>query len=99
MCCAIALLGVLGPRALIVFWWLVDPARWSATFNDQVLLPALGFLFLPWTTVMYVLFWAVGGLPPIGWLFVGLGVVLDLGTYGGGAFGNKDTVQSYYRQS
>jgi hypothetical protein len=98
MCCAIAFLGILGPRALIVFWWLVDPTRWSVTFNNQVLLPALGFVFLPWTTIMYVLFWSPSGLPLLGWLFVILGVVADLGTYGGGAFGNRDRVQSYYRQ-
>ena len=99
MCCAIAFLGILGPRALLVFWWLVDPARWAATFNDQVLLPALGFVFLPWTTFMYVLFWTPTGLPALGWLLVALGVVLDAGTYGGGAFGNREKVQSYYRQS
>ena len=60
MCCAFALLAILGPRALIFFWWLADPARWSVTFNNQVLVPVLGFVFLPWTTVMYVVFW---GLP------------------------------------
>jgi hypothetical protein len=89
---------MLGPRALIVFWWLVDPARWSLVFNGQILLPLLGFLFLPWTTILYVAMWTVGGLEPIGWLLIGLGVVLDVGTYGGGAFGNKDKVQSYYQQ-
>ena len=99
MCCAIAVLGILGPRALIVFWWLVEPARWGVTFNDQVLLPVLGFVFLPWTTIMYVLFWAAGGLEPLGWLFVVLGLVADIGTYGGGAFGNRERVQSYYRDS
>lgn len=97
MCCAIAVLGILGPRALIVFWWLMDPARWAVTFNDQVLLPALGFLFLPWTTIMYVLFWTAGGIEPLGWVFIGLAVVADIGTYGGGLLGNKDKVQSYYR--
>ena len=99
MCCALALLGILGPRALIVVWWLAEPARWSVTFNNQVLLPALGFVFLPWTTIMYVLVWTQSGLQPGGWLLVGLGVFLDIGTYGGGAFGNKDKVQSYYKQS
>ncbi len=54
MCCGIAILGILGPRALIFFWWLMDPARWSVTFGGEALLPALGFLFLPWTTIMYV---------------------------------------------
>jgi hypothetical protein len=97
MCCGIALLGIIGPRAAILFWWLTDPARWALTFSNSALLPALGFLFLPWTTIMYVLFWATGGLSLIGWLFVGLGLLADLGTYGGGAFGNKDKVQTYYR--
>jgi hypothetical protein len=98
MCCAIAVLGILGPRALILFWWLTDPVRWGLVFNNQILLPALGFLFLPWATLMYVLFWTATGLPFAGWVFVALGVLLDIGTYGGGAFGNRDRVQSYYKQ-
>ena len=98
MCCAIAFLGLLGPRALILFWWLVDPTRWSVTFGGSFLLPALGFVFLPWTTIMYVLFWAAGGLSLLGWVFVGLAFVLDIGTYGGGFFGNRDRVSSYYKQ-
>jgi hypothetical protein len=97
MCCAIALLGILGPRVAIVFWWLTDPARWALVFNNQGLVPALGFVFLPWTTIMYVLVWSVGGLSPLGWIFVGIAVVLDLGTYGGGAFGNRDRARSYYQ--
>jgi hypothetical protein len=97
MCCAFALLAFLGPRALIFFWWLADPTRWSVTFNNQVLVPILGFVFLPWTTVMYVIFWGPTGLQPLGWIFVGLGLLLDIGSYGGGAF-NRDRMQGYYRQ-
>ena len=97
MCCAITVLALLGPRALIIFWWLVDPARWNVTFGSA-LIPILGFLFLPWTTIMYVLFWSVGGLDFVGWLFVALALVLDIGTYTGGAYGNRDQV-SNYRQS
>ena len=99
MCCGLAVLGILGPRALIVFWWLVDPARWALIFNNSILLPALGLVFLPWTTVTYVLVWSPTGVPFIGWLLILLGVVLDIGTYGGGAFGNKDQIQSYYKES
>jgi hypothetical protein len=95
MCCGIAILGLIGPRALAIFWWLVDPARWNLTFGGGMLVPILGFLFLPWTTVMYVLFWTTGGLSLIGWLFVALAFVADLATYGGGAFGNRDRVSSY----
>ena len=95
MCCALALLGLLGPRALLLFSWLIDPVRWNVAFNGQVLLPVLGFLFLPWTTLMFVLFSTVGGLDTVGWLFVALGVVLDVGTYGGGV-GNRGRIQSSY---
>ena len=96
MCCAVAVLGILGPRFFIVWWWLTDPARWNVVFGGA-LVPILGFLFVPWTTIMYVLVWAAGGLSLGGWLLVGLGLLVDLGTYGGGAFGNKDRVQSSYR--
>jgi hypothetical protein len=95
--CVVALLGLIGPRVLIVAWWLADQARWTTTFSGGLLLPALGFLFLPWTTVMYVLMWSTGGLSLFGWLLVGLGLLADLGTYGGGAFGNKEKVSSYYK--
>lgn len=95
VCCAIAVLGVLGPRALIIFWWLVDPARWNVVFSGGFLLPALGFVFLPWTTIMYVLFWTVGGLDFLGWIFIALAFVLDIGTYGGGAYGNRERIPNY----
>jgi hypothetical protein len=98
VCCAIAILGLIGPRALIIFWWLVDPARWSVTFGGSPVLPVLGLLFLPWTTVMYVLFWTVGGLSFFGWLVVALAFVLDIGTWGGGFFGNRERVTSYYKE-
>ena len=45
-------------------------------------LPFLGLIFLPWTTLMYVLVDAPhGGIPFAGWFLVGLGVVLDLSSY------------------
>jgi len=95
MSCFIALLGVIAPRVLIVIWWLVDPSRWTATFNTQ-LVPALGFVFLPWTTIFFVLFSSSGSLTGLGWVFVVLGLIGDVGTYGGGILGNKDKI-SYYK--
>lgn len=95
MCCAITVLALLGPRALGIFWWLVDPARWNVVFGGSALLPILGLIFLPWTTIAYVLFWTAGGLDFIGWVVVALAFVLDIGTYSGGAYGNKDQVSNY----
>ena len=52
--CLFIILLFFGPRTVIVFWWLVQPLRWDATFHS-FLLPFLGFLFLAWSTLMYVL--------------------------------------------
>jgi hypothetical protein len=82
-----------GPRLISIVWYLLDQARWAATF-DSFLIPLLGFLFLPWTLVMYVL---VGpGIEGGEWLLVGLGVLADALSWGGGAretrrYGMKST--------
>jgi hypothetical protein len=82
-----------GPRLITIIWYLLDQARWSATF-DGLLIPILGFLFLPWTLVMYVL---VGpGVEGGEWLLVGLGLLADALSWGGGAretrrYGMKST--------
>lgn len=92
MCCLVTLFVVLGPRAVILFWWLTDQVRWALTFNDQWLLPLLGFLFLPWTTMAYVLVWSAGGLDGTAWLVVGLALLIDLASYGGSVFTNRDRI-------
>jgi hypothetical protein len=44
-----------------------------------------GFLFLPYTAVMWALAYAEGsGVNGIGWLLVGLGALADLGSWAGG---------------
>ena len=88
MCLLFAILAVLGPRALIFFWWLLEPARWSVTFQSAVV-PLIGFLFLPWTTIMYVLVFP-GGIEGLDWLWLGLGLFADIASYGGSAWGNRD---------
>ena len=97
MNCMIALFGLILPRAIGVFWWLTDPTRWTAVFGSGVLIPVLGILFLPWTTVMYVFFWRSEGIDLIGWIVIAIAFVGDIGTYGGGFLGNRDRVESYYR--
>ena len=82
MCCIVALGALIGPRVAIVAWWLLDPARWALAFSSA-LLPILGFILLPWTTLVYV--WiAPGGIDTIGLVFLVLAVIVDVGAYGGG---------------
>ena len=88
--CLFILLLVLGPRAVIVVWWILAPLLWSATFGT-FLLPFLGFLFLPWTTLMYVLV-APGGLVGLDYLWLALALLADLASHAGsGVYGRRRT--------
>lgn len=84
--CLLALLGAAAPRlALIVMWLFTDLL--SRTF-DSFILPLLGFIFLPLTTVIYV-FVSPGGLGTFDWILLAVGVLIDLGSYGSGAYGRR----------
>ena len=94
MCLFLTLL-LLGPRAAIIFWWLIEPLRWSLVFETMpFLVPLLGFLFLPWTTLMYVVV-GIGGVTGWDWLWIGLAVFADIATYAGGAVGGRGRVPGY----
>ena len=90
MCCFWTALVFLGPRAGILIWWLINPVRWQITFPSFIW-PLLGFLFLPWATLMYVLV-APGGVIGFDWVWLGLAVVADIGMYAGGGYGNRDRI-------
>jgi hypothetical protein len=84
MGCLFAILAALSPRLALVLVWiftnLVDRAF------EGFLLPLLGLIFLPYTTLFYVLAYRpVVGVSGWGWFFVFLGLLFDLGSYGGGA--------------
>jgi hypothetical protein len=50
--------------------WLARPALMDAAFSTFII-PCLGFLFLPFTTLMYVfLIQGVGGLQGLDWLWL-----------------------------
>lgn len=93
MCCVFATLVFLGPRVGILIWWLVEPLRWQLAFNSFVW-PILGVIFLPWTTLMYVMV-APGGVTGFNWFWVILAVVADIASYSGSVYGNRDRIPSY----
>ena len=93
MCCVAALLLLAGPRAGILVWWLVDQVRWNLAF-DTFILPFLGFLFLPWTTLMYVLVFQ-GGVEGFDWVWVGIGLMLDVSSWAGGGYTNRGRTSRY----
>jgi len=70
---------------------LLQPVRWQLTF-DSFIWPLLGFLFMPWTTLMYAAI-SLNGLQGFDWLWIGLAVVADLGMYAGGGYGNRERIR------
>ena len=46
MFCFITSLFLLGPRAAIVIWWILQPARWDMAFSGW-LWPVIGFFVAP----------------------------------------------------
>ena len=87
--CLVIFALIFSPRLVMLIWWLLDMARWSATF-DNVIVPILGFVLTPWTTLMYVLV-APGGVAGLDWLWLGIAVLVDLGSIGGGAARRRAT--------
>jgi len=76
---------LLFPRVALVLMWLFSHYLQRA-FHGGLLVPLLGFIFLPLTTIVYA--WEINnGLPMEGlnlfWLVIA--VVVDLGGLGGGA--------------
>ena len=88
MCCLFTTLLLLGPRVAGAIWWLVQPVRWQTAFNGSWLWPVLGLIFVPWLTLMYVLV-APGGIVGFDWVWLGLALVGDIGSYSGGGYGNR----------
>ncbi|MET1231663.1 MAG: hypothetical protein ABWY52_02285 [Candidatus Limnocylindrales bacterium] len=87
MCCLLGILAILGPRAAILVWWIADQARWNLAF-ENFLVPLLGFIFLPWVTLAYVLVYP-GGVEGFDWIWLGLALLIDVGSWFGGGWKNR----------
>jgi hypothetical protein len=86
--CLLALLGAVSPRLALVLVWLLTNLVDRAFTSFAV--PLLGLIFLPFTTLFYVLAYRPGvGLSGLGWAVVVIGVLLDLGEYGSGGYANR----------
>ena len=88
MCCFLASLFMLGPRAAILVWWLIQPFRWDETF-DTLLWPLAGFLVAPWTTLMYVAVYPAG-IEGFDYIWLVAGIAMDVFTWFGGGYTNRN---------
>ena len=95
MGCLFIIFGSLFPRFGVLFIWLARPVYFTAAFGNTLLWPILGIIFLPFTTLMYVLLWSSTGLTGFDWFWLALAVILDIGHMGGSAYANRDKVPGY----
>lgn len=89
MPCLLALLAVAFPRVAIVLLWLFT-SFFTGVYNN-IIIPILGFLFLPLTLIVYTYLEKThgGALTTQGLIFVFIAVIIDLGLLGGGWSGRR----------
>jgi hypothetical protein len=83
MPCLVALLFLMFPRVALVLLWLFS--NYLEHAYHGILLPLLGFLFLPLTTLVYA-YMINNGVPTNGFnlVWLVLAVLIDLGAMGHG---------------
>ena len=78
------------------FWWLFRPGMWNLAFAGWPIVwwlwPILGLIFLPWTTLMYIIV-SPGGVVGWDWLWLGLMLAADIVSYGAG--GGRQRIPGY----
>jgi hypothetical protein len=79
---------LLGPRAVIVLWWLVEPGRWDSAF-DTFIIPLLGLIVLPWTTLAFVLVAPNGNVEDSEWFLLAIAFLVDIFVTGFGKLGRR----------
>ena len=83
--CLFSLLLTIAPRLALLLMWLFTPRVSLAIENWVVSL--LGFIFLPFATLAYVIVWdPLAGISFGGWLLIFGGLLFDLGSYAVSAF-------------
>lgn len=85
--CLFALLAAGAPRLALILMWIFTN-RVGRAFTGSFIIPLLGLIFLPLTTVIYVLV-SPGGLSIFDWFLLIVGFLIDLGAYGSGAYSRR----------
>lgn len=83
MGCFLVLLGSFAPRLALFLWWIFGD-KLSLVY-DNFLLPFVGFLLLPYTTLFWALAWSpLQGVSGFGWFVVIFAFLIDITNWSGG---------------
>ena len=75
--CLLAIGASVAPRLILILAWIFG-SRWDLVWDGNWIVPLLGIIALPYTTIMYVLVWSSAGLHGFDWVWLALGVMLDI---------------------
>ena len=92
MPCLLALIALAFPRLILFLVWLFSDYLGRA--YDGIIIPLLGFFFLPLTTLAYA--WAInsrGSVEGVQLIVVVLAVLLDLGLLGGSSRSRRKRIE------
>jgi hypothetical protein len=96
MGCLFAIFAGAFPRIAVLFMWLARPEWFLAAFGGAWIWPLLGVLFLPLTTLMWVVLWNPAvGITGFDWFWLFLAVLLDLGGAASSGYANRDRYPGY----
>jgi hypothetical protein len=75
------LMGMAWPRLTILAFWIFSDLLGDA--YDGAVVPVLGFLLLPWTTMTYAVVWSISADAVAGpeWIAVAVALLADLATW------------------
>lgn len=85
-------------RIILLVFWISRPLQWQQVFGDAWFLACLGFLFLPFTTLVYA--WLIlsnpgagfSGISGLDWLWLALAVVVDVASAASAGYSNRDRI-------
>ncbi len=80
--CLLAFSAAVAPRVVLVLAWIFSD-RWHLVWQGDWIMPLLGIVFLPYTTIMYLLTWTLtGGIEGWDWMWIIIGLFLDIMKWG-----------------
>ncbi len=83
-------------RIMLLMLWFARPVMMNAAFGSFIL-PCLGFLFVPFTTLTYVfLVQGVGRLQGLDWLWLILAFIMDIASIGAAGVANRNRIPAGY---
>ena len=68
MGCLVVLIALFSPRLALALTWIFTP--WVDRAFGPIIWPILGIIFLPLTTLLYVILWNTGGRGVTGWEWI-----------------------------